>query len=224
MSLNAGLISKKTRQHQLRTVANGVDSRVFNDKTLVRHEQRFQRLDDLAQQRLVSSVIVQPLGILYIVQRDQASIRLGHDTAAHTAKLLHVRANAKEQSQVDTERSDIGTGLARDPEDTEVAVIVELDELALVDRPDTKLALDGRDEGGSLEESTCEGLEGLSDSGLTSLDSAVESDDTDVLLAGTLLGLYESRGAVNADNCLWIVSLGRKSAEVVATVTYSSIR
>ena len=200
MGVNAGVIPEQTGKHQLGAVADGVDSRVLADKALVRAEQRLERLDDLAQVRLVAAVVVLPLGIENIVQRDQRAVVLRHDTGAHTAELLHVGAHAEEQTQVNAESTDVGAGLARHPEDAEVAVVVELDQLALVDRADTQLALDGRNEGRALEKRTGEGLEGLGESRLAARDGVVEADDGNVLLSGTLLGLDKAGGAVNADN------------------------
>jgi hypothetical protein len=118
-----------------------------------------------------------------------------------------VRANTEQQTQMHAERPDIGTGLARHPEDTEVAVVVELDQLALVDRTDTELALDGRDEGRALEQGTGQGLEGLGESSLTAGDGVVEADDGNVFLTSTLLGLDETGSAVDADNCQFVSRL-----------------
>lgn len=44
---------------------------------------------------------------------------------------------------MDTESSNIGSGLTAHPEDTQVAVVVKLDDSAFVDGTDTKLTLDG---------------------------------------------------------------------------------
>jgi hypothetical protein len=55
---------------------------------------------------------------------------------------------------VHAKSSDIGTGLAADPEYTEMSVIVELVELVLMDGSDTQLSLDGGDKRRSLEQST----------------------------------------------------------------------
>jgi len=63
-----------------------------------------------------------------------------------------VRANTEQQTQMHAQCSDVGTRLAADPEDTQLAVVVELDQLALVDRTDTELTLNSRDEWRSLEE------------------------------------------------------------------------
>lgn len=130
---------------------------------------------------------------------DEALV-LVHGTTAHSAKLLHVAADTEEETKVDAEGSDVGTSLAADPEDTEVTVIVKLDELALVDGSDTELALDGRDQRGTLEERTGEGLEGTGELGLAAGQLVVQADDGDVLLSSTLLRLDQTSGAVNADN------------------------
>lgn len=83
---------------------------------------------------------------------------------------------------MDAKRSNVGTGFAGDPEDGEVAVVVELDKLALVDGSHAELALDGRDEGRSLEESSGESLE-ASCEGLLGWESGVEADNADVFLS-----------------------------------------
>lgn len=133
------------------------------------------------------------------MEGDQA-LGLVHGTTANTSKLLHVAADTEKKTQVNAEGSDIGTGLAADPEDTQVSVIVELDELALVDGSDTELTLDGRDQGGTLEQRTGESLESAGELSLATGQLVVEADDSHVLLSSTLLGLDETGGAVNADN------------------------
>lgn len=142
---------------------------------------------------------VLPLGIQDIVQRDQVLV-LVHSTGTHSSQLLHVRTHAKQKSQVHTECSDVSTGLAADPEDTEVTVVVELDELRLVDGPDTELTLDGRNQGGSLEQGTSEELEDASKLCPAARDLVVEAHNGDILLSGSLLGLDETCGTVDADN------------------------
>ena len=111
-----------------------------------------------------------------------------------------MRTDTEQQPQVHAQRPDVCAGLARHPEDAQVALIVELDQLALVDRPDTQLALDGRDQGRALEQRARQRLEGLGEGGLATGDGVVEPDDADVFLARALLGLDEPCGAVNADN------------------------
>ncbi len=200
MGVDAGVVAQQTGKHQLGAVADGVDGRVLDHEALVGAEQGLERHDDLAQVRLVAAVVILPLGVEDVVQRDERAVVLGHDTAADTAELLHVRADAEQQTQVDAERPDVGAGLAGHPEDAEVAVVVELDQLALVDRADTQLALDGRDEGRALEQRAREGLEGLGKGGLAAGDGVVEADDGNVLLTGALLGLDETGGAIDADD------------------------
>jgi hypothetical protein len=202
MGLNARIVSEQTRQHQLCSVADCIDSRVFDDEPLVRAKQRLEGLDDLAQVRLVAAIVVLPLSVENVVQRDHVSIVLRHDTAAYAAQLLHVGTDTKQQTQVHAECTDISTGLARHPEDTQVAVVIEFDQLALMDRTDTELALDGRNERRALEERAGQRLEGLGKSSLAAGNGIVHSDDADIFLARALLGFDESRGAVNADNCV----------------------
>lgn len=61
---------------------------------------------------------------------------------------------------MNAERPDISPSLAADPEHREVAVIVEFEQFRLMDGPDTKLALDGGDQWGPLEQGPGQCLEG----------------------------------------------------------------
>lgn len=140
-----------------------------------------------------------PLSIQDIVQCDQV-LGLVHGTRSHSSQFLHVRSHAEEQAHVHTEGSDVRASLAADPKDTEMAVIVELDELRLVDGSDTKLTLDGRNQGGSLEEGAGEELEDASKLCLAAGNLVVESHNRNVLLSSTLLGLDESRGSVDTND------------------------
>lgn len=70
-------------------------------------------------------------------------IALPQRATPHPPQLLHMPANAENESQVDTERPDIGARLAADPEYGEVAFVVEFEEFGLVDGADAELAFDG---------------------------------------------------------------------------------
>jgi hypothetical protein len=192
-------VSQETGKHELGTVADSVDGAVLDDQTLVRGQESLKRRDDLAEVRLVAGVVHLPLSVEDVVEGDKA-LGLVHGTTADTSKLLHVATNTEEETQVNTECSDVGTSLTADPEDTEVTVVVELDELALVDGSDTELTLDGRDQRRTLEERTGEGLESAGELSLTTGQLVVEADDSHILLSGTLLRLDKTSGAVNADN------------------------
>jgi hypothetical protein len=76
MRVDLSVVPQQTRQHQLGAVAHSIDSRVLDDKALVRAQQRLERLDNLAQVRLVTAVVVLPLGIEHVVQRNQAAVVL----------------------------------------------------------------------------------------------------------------------------------------------------
>ena len=81
-----------------------------------------------------------------------------------------------------------------------MSLVIELVKLAFVDRSDTELSLDGRDERRTLEESTSQGLESSRELCLATWQFVVQSDNTHILLSGTLLRLDESCCAINADN------------------------
>lgn len=98
-----------------------------------------------------------------------------------------------------TKCSDICSCLAADPEDTEMALIVELQEFEFVNGTDTQLTLDSRDQRRTLEERTGQSLHGAVEL-LFGLDLVVQSQNTDVFFSCTLLRLDEASGAIDADN------------------------
>jgi hypothetical protein len=153
----------------------------------------------MAQVRLVAVVVVQPLGIENVVQGNQI-LRLVHSSTSHTAQLLHVRTHTEQKTEMHAKGTDVGSSLTAHPEDTQLPLIVELVQLALVDGSDTELSLDGGDERWSLEEGTGEGLEGARKLCLASRQLVVHADNTHVLLSGSLLGLDETSRAIDADN------------------------
>jgi len=71
-----------------------------------------------------------------------------------------VTTDTQNQTKVYAESSDICSSLARHPENCEVAVFIVLKKLRVVYSTDTKLAFDSRNQRGTLEECTGEGLEG----------------------------------------------------------------
>jgi hypothetical protein len=199
VDLNALLEAEETGKHELGTVADGVDRAVLNNDTLVAGQKRLEGRDDGTQVRLVTVVVVEPLGVENVVQRNEA-LGLVHGSRPDTAELLHVGTNTEEKTKVHAEGTDVGSGFAADPEDTELPLVVKLVEVALVDGTDTKLTLNGRDQRRTLEKRTGEGLESARKLRLAARELVMEADDANVLLSGTLLGLDETGGAVNADN------------------------
>jgi len=108
-----------------------------------------------------------------------------------------VTTGSKEEAEVKAESTDVGTRLAADVEDAEIALKIKFEELVLVDGSHTELTLDGRDERRTLEESTGEGLDGTSHLGL-GLDCVVKTENGNVLLTCALLGFDETCGSVYA--------------------------
>ena len=66
-------------------------------------------------------------------------------------------------------------------------VIVEFVQFALMNRPYPQLSFHGGDEGWSLKECACEGFECSGELSFPAWELVVESNDTDIFLAGTLL-------------------------------------
>lgn len=90
----------------------------------------------------IARVVIEPLRVEHVMHGDDV-IPLAHRTRPDTTQLLHVSTDTEQQAQVNTKRTDISSSLAADPEDTKVAVVVELDQFGLVDGADTELTLDG---------------------------------------------------------------------------------
>tara|TARA_R110002003_G_scaffold239_1_gene17188 strand:+ start:27146 stop:27544 length:399 start_codon:yes stop_codon:yes gene_type:complete len=111
-----------------------------------------------------------------------------------------VRAHTEQKTEMYAERTDVGSSLAAHPEYTQLPLIVEFVELALVDGSDTELSLDGRNKRRALEEGTSEGLERARKLRFAAGQLVVQADDAHVLFSGTLLGLDETGRAVNADD------------------------
>lgn len=70
-------------------------------------------------------------------------------------------ANTEQKTQVNTESTHVGTSFTRGPEDGEMAVVVEFEQLAFVDSTNTQLTLDSRDKRRTLEKSTSQGFNSL---------------------------------------------------------------
>jgi len=73
-----------------------------------------------------------------------------HYSGANSSQLLHLSSTTQHEPEVNAQRPDVGSGLAVYPENSELVVGVVLDQLALVNVPDAKLSLDGRDQWGAL--------------------------------------------------------------------------
>lgn len=191
--------TKETRDHKFGTVANGVYRAVLDDNTLVGRKKTLQRANDPPQVRLVALVVIQPLGVHNIMQGDHAVV-LVHGSTAHATELLHVRANAKQETKVDTQSPNVRSCLTADPENTQMSVIVELKEFALVDGPNTELALNGGDQRRPLEKSTGQAFQSAAKLSLATRNLVVKTDHANILLSCALLRLDQTSRTVNADD------------------------
>lgn len=111
-----------------------------------------------------------------------------------------MRTDTEQQTKMHTKSTNVRSGLTADPEYTQLPLIVELVNLALVNGSDTELSLDSRDKRWALEEGSGECFEGASELGLATRKLVVQTDDTNILLSGSLLRLHETSRAVDADN------------------------
>jgi len=70
-----------------------------------------------------------------------------------------VTANAEKEAEMYAECPDVSTGLTRDPEHSEVALFIELQQLRFMNGAYTKLPFHSRDERRTLEEGSRKGLQ-----------------------------------------------------------------
>ena len=110
---------------------------------------------------------------------------------------------------MDAEGSHVGSSLAAHPEDAHVSCFIILNELNLIDRSDTKLFLDSRNERWALEAGTCESIQSFLNL-LDLVNTLMELEDGHVLLSSRLLSLDKPGGIIDADDeaarHLWIKS------------------
>lgn len=191
--------AQQARQHKLGSVTDGVDRAVLDNNTLVAHQEALERRDDLAQVGLVAVVVIQPLGVEDVVQSNEV-LSLVHGSTPHTAQLLHVRTDTQQKTQVHAQSTNVGSGLAAHPEHAKLPLIVVLVQLALVDGSDTELTLNGRNEWGSLEQSSRQCFQSARKLRLAPRQLVVQADNAHILFSSSLLGLDETGGAVDADN------------------------
>ena len=68
-------------------------------------------------------------------------------------------ANTEKEAEMYAECPDVSTGLTRDPEHSEVALFIELQQLRFMDGAYAKLPFHSRDERRTLEEGSRKGLQ-----------------------------------------------------------------
>ncbi len=95
--------------------------------------------------------------------------------------------------------SDVSSGFTTDPEYSESLFSVILDQLTLVNSPDSQVPLDGRNDWRTLEHSPCQLLD-FECEFLGVGDCVVESDYGNVFFSGLLLRFDQTGGSVDADD------------------------
>lgn len=199
VSVDIVFISKDTWNHEFSSITDRVDSGVFDDDSLEGDEETFQWEDDSSKIRFVTELFESVLSTLQVVHSDHILV-LRHDTRSVSSKFFHMGGNTEFQTDVDTESSDVGTGLALDPKQTESVFFIIFDKSIFIDGSNSEFSLDGSDDGWLLEAWTSKGIKSLDDSCFTSLDLVMESNDTDILFTGLLLSLSQSSSSVNTDD------------------------
>jgi len=197
-NLNATLVSEDTGKHELGSVAHRVDGGVLDDDPGVGGQEDLERHDDSAEVVLVVGVLEVPLGIKDVVHGDHGLVLL-EGTGADTSEFLHVGAASEEVTEMDAESTDVGTGLTGDPDNSEVSLLIVLDELQVIDSPDTELLLDSGDQWWPLEAGTGELLKSSLDL-LDLVDALMQLEHSNVFFTSRLLSLDQSGGILDADD------------------------
>lgn len=110
-----------------------------------------------------------------------------------------MRTNPKKQTKMDAQCPNVCAGFTADPENTEMTVVVKLDQLALIDGADAQLSLDGRDDRRSLEECASKVLNRSRHLRLAARQLVVEPNDGNIFLSSALLGFDQTSCAIAAD-------------------------
>ena len=197
-NLDATLVSEDTGKHELGSVAHRVDGGVLDDDPGVGGQEDLERHDDSAEVVLVVGVLEVPLGIKDVVHGDHGLVLL-EGTGADTSEFLHVGAASEEVTEMDAESTDVGTGLTGDPDNSEVSLLIVLDELQVIDSPDTELLLDSGDQWWPLEAGTGELLKSSLDL-LDLVDALMQLEHSNVFFTSRLLSLDQSGGILDADD------------------------
>jgi len=100
---------------------------------------------------------------------------------------------------VDTKGTHVSSSFAADPKDAHITVFVILNQLALIDRSDSELFLDGRDKWRALEAGSFQSVDGFLEL-LDLVKTLMKLNNSDVLLTSRLLSFHESGGVVDANN------------------------
>lgn len=74
VDINVAVVAEDARDHQLGSVADGVDGRVLDDDAWEAHQKGLQRQDRSAQVRLVLVMFIPPLGVQNVVHRHQVVV------------------------------------------------------------------------------------------------------------------------------------------------------
>lgn len=106
--------------------------------------------------------------------------------------------NSKKKAEVNTKGTNVGTSFAADPEDSEVALVIELDQPGFINCPDSKLTLNSRDQRGTLKKGAGQSLECPSE-GFLPPKARVESQHANIFFPGALLRFDQTCGTVDTD-------------------------
>jgi hypothetical protein len=124
-------------------------------------------------------------------------INLTQYTAPYATEFLHMTTCTDQQTQVNTEGTDVGPRLARYPKYTEIALLVIFNQFTFVYRPNAELALHSRYKGRTLEQRSRECFHSSVEL-LRVLNGGMESNHPDVLFTRRLLSLDETGGTIDA--------------------------
>lgn len=198
VEFDVGIETEDGWEHEFGSVADGVDGGILDDNSGVSLEHDFEWHDGSSQVGLILEMVVSPLGILDVVHGDEVII-FSHQTTSDSSEFFHVSSDSEKETHMNAECSDVGSGLAGDPEDSESLFLIVLEQLGIIDGSDSEFSLDGGDEGWFLEDGSEERFKGLSQLNL-GLDFSVQSDNTNVLFSCSLLTLNKSGSSVQTDN------------------------
>jgi hypothetical protein len=122
-----------------------------------------------------------------------------HDSGPDSPELFHGTLDSQKESEVLAKGSNVTSRLNRTPKDGQSLVFVVLEEFDLVNLPDSESLFDSRNSGWHLKNRTSQKTHGL-DQCFSRLDLRMHSQNTNVFLTGSLLGLGQSCSPVEASD------------------------
>uniref|UniRef100_A0A2P2KIV7 Uncharacterized protein n=1 Tax=Rhizophora mucronata TaxID=61149 RepID=A0A2P2KIV7_RHIMU len=197
-NLNIILKPQQSRNHQLGPITNCIDSRILHNQPLIASQKHLQWHNCSPQVTLILKIVINPLSIQHIMHSHHI-IFLPQNSRPHPPQFLHMPTNPKNQSQMYTHSPHISPCLTRNPKDNQVPIWIILQQLTLINGPNSKVPFNRRNNGRPLKHCPSKCFECSCHFCYIS-HFTVQSRHTNILFSGTLLRFNKASSPINANN------------------------